>query len=206
MNMHAIDAAVATLDLQTIKQKLMHGPSGEGWQGARADAVEVEYRRFLTLMKMFPNDCTAPLVDVDTFWHYHILDTAKYAADCNAVFGYFLHHYPYLGMEADGGEAIRSQAGARLRDIYQATFGQPYGVQGAAWCGIAAKAAWCGVAARSAWCGVAAKPAAGETAWCGIASKPAAAETAWCGVAPGAKVVVTIEAASAEAAAPVRVC
>lgn len=35
---------------------------------------------------------------MDIFWHYHILDTAKYAEDCNEIFGYFLHHYPYFGM------------------------------------------------------------------------------------------------------------
>jgi hypothetical protein len=55
-------------------QKLVH-KAGEGWSLERTNAVEREYRGFLLLMKMFPDEQTAPLVDVDTFWHYHILDT-----------------------------------------------------------------------------------------------------------------------------------
>jgi hypothetical protein len=95
ISMNAQDMhAIAALDLEPIKVKLMHEESGEGWTLERANAVEFEYRRFLYLMKKFPNEQTAPLVDVDTFWHYHILDTMKYAADCEAVFGYFLHHFP----------------------------------------------------------------------------------------------------------------
>ncbi len=84
--------AIAALDLNPIKVKLMHKESGEGWSLEKANAMEVEYRRFLYLMKAFPNDETTPQVDVDTFWHYHILDTMKYAKDCEQAFGYFLHH------------------------------------------------------------------------------------------------------------------
>lgn len=76
--------AIAELDLEAIKVKLMHAASGEGWTLERANAIEAEYRRFLILMKKYPNEQTAPLVDVDTFWHYYILDTLKYAADCEA--------------------------------------------------------------------------------------------------------------------------
>ena len=74
--------------------------------------MELEYRRFLTLMKKYPHEQTSPLVDVDMFWHYHILDTMKYAADCEAVFGYFLHHFPYVGMrgEEDEGAFCRNSA------------------------------------------------------------------------------------------------
>ena len=118
----AIDA-INALNLDAIKTKLMHRASGEGWSQAHADAVEIEYRRFLTLMKLYPNDANAPMDDVDTFWHYHILDTAKYAADCAAAFGYFLHHYPYLGMADADGPAELLAAGARTGELYAATFG-----------------------------------------------------------------------------------
>ena len=180
----AIDA-VAALDLDAIKTKLKHVASGEGWSAAHADAVEVEYRRFLTLMKLYPNEATAPLVDVDTFWHYHILDTAKYAADCERAFGYFLHHYPYLGMDEDEDGAIRDQAGARMQELYAATFGANLQAAPAAWCGAAVAqpaTAWCGSAVAkpaTAWCGAAVTKQA--TAWCGAAVTKQA--TAWCGAA-----------------------
>jgi hypothetical protein len=126
MNANDLFKAVMQLDLEPIKTKLMHVQSGEGWSQDKADAVEKEYRRFLCLMKMYPDEDTAPLVDVDTFWHYHILDTMKYAVDCQAVFGYFLHHYPYVGMRGDDDEQFRLDSGDRMRELYEATFGEAY--------------------------------------------------------------------------------
>jgi len=126
MNSNDLFKAVMQLDLEPIKMKLMHVESGEGWSLEKADAVEKEYRRFLCLMKMYPEEDTAPLVDVDTFWHYHILDTMKYAADCEQAFGYFLHHYPYVGMRGEDDEQFRVDSGERMRELYEATFGDAY--------------------------------------------------------------------------------
>ena len=116
-------AAFAALDLAPIKMKLMHVESGEGWSALRADAVEMEYRRFLFLMKKYPDAEASPTVDVDIFWHYHILDTMKYARDCETVFGYFLHHYPYVGIGANANEDDHAAGGKRMREIYEAEFG-----------------------------------------------------------------------------------
>ena len=126
MNANDLFNSVMQLDLEPIKTKLMHGPSGEGWSLEKANAVEKEYRRFLCLMKMYPDEDTAPLVDVDTFWHYHILDTMKYAADCEKAFGYFLHHYPYVGMGDEDDQQFRLDSGDRMRELYEATFGDAY--------------------------------------------------------------------------------
>ena len=184
--------AIAQLDLEPIKTKLMHVASGEGWSRAKVDAMDTEYRRFLYLMHCFPHEETAPTVDVDTFWHYHILDTMKYAADCQQVFGYFLHHHPYLGMGAD--DAGAEQRGAeRMRQLYEATFGEHY-VSGAA-------AAYCMIrpgdkqaeGAQAAYCMIRpdGKQAAGaQAAYCMI--KPGAVQTkggeaAYCMIRPGAR-------------------
>jgi len=127
MNAKDLFKAVTELDLEPIKMKLMHVESGEGWSLEKVNAVEKEYRRFLCLMKLFPEEDTSPLADVDTFWHYHILDTMKYATDCERVFGYFLHHYPYVGMDgSEEDEQFRLDSGDRMRDLYEATFGEAY--------------------------------------------------------------------------------
>jgi hypothetical protein len=184
--------AIAELDLDPIKVKLMHGESGEGWPLEKVNAVEVEYRRFLYLMKKFPNEQTAPSVNVDTFWHYHILDTMKYAADCQQVFGYFLHHFPYLGMRGEEDAQALQRAGQRMGELYEAAFGAPEqhaavaeSGKDNAWCGAAVKAAWCGAAkeasAAPAWCG-AATQASSAPAWCGAATQASSAP-AWCGAA-----------------------
>jgi hypothetical protein len=119
-------AAIATLDLDPIKVKLMHAESGEGWTRAYADEMEFEYRRFLYLMKKYPHEQAAPLFDVDIFWHYHILDTMKYAEDCQAMFGYFLHHFPYVGLRGEDDLELHHQVGDRMRDLYEETFAEPY--------------------------------------------------------------------------------
>lgn len=118
--------AIAALDLEPVKVKLMHQESGEGWPLDQVNAVEFEYRRFLYLMKRFPNEAAAPLQDVDTFWHYHILDTMKYAADCEAVFGYFLHHFPYIGLRGEDDLAAHARVGERMKELYEDTFGEAY--------------------------------------------------------------------------------
>lgn len=177
------------LDLTPIKMKLMHVESGEGWSELRANAVEAEYRRFLFLMKKHPDDGASPTVDVDTFWHYHILDTMKYARDCEATFGFFLHHYPYVGMGAGADEGERLRAGERMREIYESEFGVV--IKGdAAWCAAPGKqasdAAWCAApgkrAADAAWCAAPGKQAS-NAAWCAAPGKQASG-TAWC-AAPG---------------------
>ena len=188
MNVQNDFAAIAALDLDPIKVKLMHAESGEGWSLEKANAVEFEYRRFLYLMKKFPLERTAPLFDVDTFWHYHILDTLKYAQDCEQVFGYFLHHFPYIGLRGEDDEKAHQRVGERMKELYEQTFGEPYvregGAPGAAWSGVAGSP----VAARTAWSGVAGSPVAARTAWSGVAGAPVAARSAWSGVAgsPGA--------------------
>lgn len=123
---HTDFADIAALDLDPIKVKLMHVESGEGWSLDQANAVELEYRRFLYLMRKFPDERAAPRSDVDIFWHYHILDTIKYARDCQAVFGYFLHHFPYIGLRGTEDLAAHREVGERMRDLYEETFGEPF--------------------------------------------------------------------------------
>lgn len=213
-------AAIAALDLDRIKTKLCHAESGEGWSAARADAVEVEYRRFLYLMKAHPAEQTVPSVEVDTFWHYHILDTVKYAADCHAAFGYFVHHDPAVGLAGASEAADRTRRIARMEALYAEAFSAndaaviepgpycgraPLNFGGdapvpAAWCGMATSvkaAAWCGMATSepaAAWCGMATSQKA--AAWCGMATSEKAA--AWCGMATSEKAAAWCGMATSE--------
>jgi hypothetical protein len=188
MNANDLFKAVTELNLDQIKMKLMHVESGEGWSLEKANAVEKEYRRFLCLMKLFPEENTAPLVDVDTFWHYHILDTMKYAADCDKVFGYFLHHYPYVGMDGTAeDEQFRLDSGNRMQELYESVFGEAYP---AMLTGTAQQPQTRVEGAATAWCASPFPPnreskAAGTVAWCASPFPPhreskAAGTVAWC--------------------------
>lgn len=95
------EEAIAALDLRPIKVKLMDTHSGEGWTPEFTDHVEVWYRRFLLLSQKYPTKTIVVNHAIDTFWHYHILDTRKYAEDCQATFGHFFHHFPYFGMRGE---------------------------------------------------------------------------------------------------------
>jgi hypothetical protein len=180
MSAHDEFKAIAELDLDPIKVKLMHKESGEGWSAEKADAVEFEYRRFLFLMKKYPQEQTAPLFDVDTFWHYHILDTMKYALDCETVFGYFLHHFPYIGLRGEDDEAAHQRVGERMKTLYEQEFGQPYAQGLQAWSGKPVETAWSGKPVDVAWSG---KPV--DVAWSGkpvdIAWSGKPVDTAWSG-------------------------
>jgi hypothetical protein len=180
-NLNADFNMIIELDLDPIKVKLMHKESGEGWSREQVDSVALEYRRFLYLMKLFPHEQVAPLFDVDIFWHYHILDTMKYADDCQQIFGYFLHHFPYSGLRGEDDEAVHQQIGARMQALYEATYGQTYTRQQAgtvtAGAAASAKTAWSQPAMpKTAW-SQPAMPHAGlaKTAW----SQPATPNIAW---------------------------
>ena len=93
-----IFASIAALDLSSICVRLMHPKAGLGWSESRTRATEFAYREFLLFAKTFPAETPSPSADVDAFWHFHILDTVKYARDCAMAFGYFLHHKPDLSL------------------------------------------------------------------------------------------------------------
>jgi len=178
MNTDNVFNAIAALDLEQVKTKLMHVASGEGWSRSKADALEVEYRRFLCLMYAFSDEEIAPTVDVDTFWHYHILDTVKYAADCEKTFGFFLHHYLYLGMEGEHDIGAQLRGGERMRELYEQTFGEAY-IRAEAYGATQAQIAYCGMTPTAS------KKA--QVAYCGMtptASKKA--QVAYCGMTPTA--------------------
>jgi hypothetical protein len=127
--------AIFALDLEPIKMKLMDKKEGQGWSSAQADRYELEYKRFLALLAKFPDDVIAPSTSVDKFWHAHILDTVKYARDCESVFGYFLHHYPYFGLRGEQDAANLAKAAIRMRRLYEQEFGAAISVAaGVSWC------------------------------------------------------------------------
>src|SRR6266480_5252253 len=112
-------AAIEALDLDPIKLKLTDPEEGQGWSREYAERMELAYKRFLILLTTHPEETLAPSKDVDKFWHGHILDTLKYAEDCDNMFGCFLHHFPYFGMRGEEDAAQLADAGQALQDLYK---------------------------------------------------------------------------------------
>lgn len=118
-------AGLDSLDLSMVRMKLMDKEEGTGWPSDYCDRVEVEYRRYLALSRGYPDMPIVPSRDVDTFWHYHILDTQAYAQDCERLFGYFLHHYPYFGMRGSEDAQALGLAYDNTLELYEDQFGVP---------------------------------------------------------------------------------
>ncbi len=118
-----VPEVVAQVDLSMVRLKLMDSEEGAGWSSAHTENVEREYRRYLALAKRYAPTAVVPSKIVDTFWHYHILDTQAYAEDCNNVFGYFLHHFPYFGMRGDDDKQALMGAYDQTLRLYERHFG-----------------------------------------------------------------------------------
>jgi hypothetical protein len=116
---------IDTLDLEPIVVKLIHPEPGQtAMTLAQADQLIAAYRCFLKLCAWYPAEDIVPSKAIDQAWHTHILDTGKYAADSSAVFGYFLHHFPYFGMRGADDVTAWQAAYDRTRDL----FGQHFSI------------------------------------------------------------------------------
>jgi hypothetical protein len=125
MQRQSLTAGIEDLDLEMIKLKLMDPDEGEGWTREYADQVCEEYRKFLALTRAYPDLAIVPSGPVDKFWHNHILDTQKYGPDCEEVFGFFLHHFPYFGMRGEEDLANLNASWENTIDAYRRHFGEP---------------------------------------------------------------------------------
>jgi hypothetical protein len=124
-NIDEAKSRIDMLDLDCIKVKLMDSDEGEGWDRETVERLDREYRRFLFLTVTRP-ESIVPSKEVDAFWHAHILDTQKYAADCEHMFGFFVHHFPYFGMRGDEDAQNLKHAFASTQTIYEEVYGEPY--------------------------------------------------------------------------------
>src|ERR1700754_2493607 len=91
--------------LQSVIAKLCHAERGLCWTPVQAESAVKRYRQWLWLNSAYPDENIPPSQEIDAVWHTHILDTRKYAKDCEMLFGHFLHHNPFSGWESDAAEA-----------------------------------------------------------------------------------------------------
>jgi hypothetical protein len=135
---HDVIAAIHALDLQSVKARLMDPELGEGWTREYADSIETAYKTYLTMLAKYPEHAEDIMLakDVDEFWHTHILQTLKYADDCQKVFGAFLHHDPHIGPRTPQDLDKRAAKTEQTRRLYEREFEN-------------APAAWAGAAARA---------------------------------------------------------
>lgn len=124
MDVQAALAKVSPVDLAPINRVLQHeNPSF--WTEDTVRETETKYRLLLALNLLYPSEHLVVNKILDDYWHQHILDTRKYAEDCQQIFGYFLHHYPYFGIEGEEDKQQNREAFALTQQLWEDAFGAP---------------------------------------------------------------------------------
>jgi hypothetical protein len=180
--------AIDALDFARMKAKLLHRRQ---WTPETVARAEAGYRQFLKLAAQYPGTAIVPNEEVDQFWHAHILDTRRYADDCERIFGFVLHHNPYVGIDGADDEARLFELASATGALMERTFGAGAQAQAAAYCavtpGAQAQPAYCAIApgaeAQAAYCAVTPSVEA-KPAYCAIAPGAQAAQPAYCAVTP----------------------
>jgi hypothetical protein len=124
---HSVAAAlekVLTIDLLPIN-KVLHHENPSLWTEGRIAATEANYRRLLALNIVYPSEEHVVNKLVDDYWHQHILDTSKYAEDCQTLFGKFLHHDPYFGLNGPEDLQRNRDGFALTQQLWEEVFGVP---------------------------------------------------------------------------------
>jgi hypothetical protein len=116
-----VKTAINAVDFDPIKVKLI---AEHGWTREYSEMVEEWYRRFLYLVFKYPHKSIVVTKPIDEFWHQHILDTRKYAEDCNAIYGHFLHHFPYFGMRGDEDAKNLQMAFEETLELIETEYGE----------------------------------------------------------------------------------
>lgn len=86
----SLEQRVAKIDLTRVMQ---HVQEDTGMPAEMLVRAEDLYRKFLILVGKYGRPMVPPVL-VDHVWHAHITFTRQYMADCELVFGEYLHHEP----------------------------------------------------------------------------------------------------------------
>ncbi|MBP0624083.1 glycine-rich domain-containing protein [Cupriavidus consociatus] len=169
---------IDNLDFSRMKAKLLHQQHAH-WTPESLEHAESGYRQFLKLAAKYPDTPAVPSEQVDAFWHAHILDTRRYASDCERIFGYVLHHNPYVGIDGPEDEVRLMEMAATSDALSMHEFGSP--LTSAAYCAreAADKPTYCARMAKEAELAYCARMAkAEESAYCARMAK--AEDPAYC--------------------------
>jgi hypothetical protein len=119
-----IDPKVRKIDLERIAWKVGNDPYKPEMSDYEIYTAIHQYRRYLTLKIRYPSANLVPTDEIDMIWHTHILDTENYAADCEKLFGKFLHHQPYFGDHSDETQEDMNEFFGKTSQLWENEFGE----------------------------------------------------------------------------------
>ncbi|WP_456440812.1 glycine-rich domain-containing protein [Psychroserpens sp.] len=117
--MNVTDTLLPNLDLDKIVKKTA---DKNDWSNEKALETEMQYRAFLKAIQQEDGVSFAPTPEIDKIWHNHILDTKKYAEDCEMLFDAPLHHVPSYSEEFEETDLLVRLV-KQTSDYFQENFG-----------------------------------------------------------------------------------
>jgi hypothetical protein len=126
--------AIEALDLGPIKFKLMDPQEGEGWSRAFVEHLELQYKRYLTLVAKYPREAIAPGKALSSLAFSPLADAPVHRR-LRARVGFHLHHPT---RPARAAMRRRSPAGAHAPSSMKRSSALP-GRAGSAFCSVAAR-------------------------------------------------------------------
>jgi len=116
--------AIEQIRFDLIRWKMENSPGNCAISSEESELAIEEYKRFLTLKQDNPEVSMAPTNLMDEVWHFHILDTKRYAADCERLFGRLFHHSPSYGPhESTERQASLAESFERMSSLYLERYG-----------------------------------------------------------------------------------
>lgn len=115
-------AYLDSIDFSMVVEKIV---KTKGWKKKDVLKICELYRHFLFLKKKYDqnDDKLSPSLEIDEFWHNHIFDTKKYRHDCEKIFGFYLDHYPYLGMDGKTTDEDAKRSFEKTQGLHYIEFG-----------------------------------------------------------------------------------
>ena len=92
------------------------------WEAEFAQIAIAEYKKFMFLKSIFPEETLLPAQIVDTVWHLHLLYTRSYQELCTALGSEFIDHDPRHSRRFNQQEHLDRYF--RTMELYQRVFGQ----------------------------------------------------------------------------------
>ncbi|MEI5996301.1 hypothetical protein H3V53_03485 [Paraburkholderia bengalensis] len=119
------------LDFGSLAYRLMNPEDRPGFSAEKTlDAIR-KYKGFLFICYANKGKAVSPSRYVDYVWHTHIADTELYSVQSAALFGHYLHHFPFFGKRGEADEEALRAASESTRQQALAYFGWDE----AGWCG-----------------------------------------------------------------------
>lgn len=89
---------IASWDMSRERQYMINRLD---YDAAHVDEMEVEFKRFMYLIAIYPDKVFPMGERLDDFWHVAVMHTKNYIAFCDTIFGRYIHHNPTLTEQED---------------------------------------------------------------------------------------------------------